>query len=187
MSVAGAYEERKSAPRTMGVAMGPPFETGGRSGRASRVSCYMETCAMISMPKSATFREAIRRADELLRPAYVPLDARLIEKSITSGMVTYRLRYRSWDLVVRFRARQPDDPDSATEFSCRLIGPSVLDAIHDAIPRIEAGAKVVGPVLLGCPRYEGTAEGMAEVYHRVIHRPDVQRAIRSDATWPLIS
>lgn len=139
------------------------------------------------MPESAAFREAIRRADELLNPAYVPLAALLVARSASEGQVTYLLRYRSWHLVVQLRARHASDPESPTDFSCRIVGSTMLSAIHDAIPGFEAGAPLLGPVLLGTPRFEGAAESMSEVCHRVIHRSDVQRAIRRGATWPQAS
>ena len=138
-------------------------------------------------PSSVAFSEAIRRTDELLCPAYVPLAARLVARSATEGQVSYRLRYRSWQLIVRLRSSRTNDPDSPAEFSCRIVGSTLFGIIHDAIPGIDAGASVVGPLLLGTPRFEGAAESMSEVCHRVIHRSDVQRAIRRGAPWPQVT
>lgn len=142
---------------------------------------------MTSTPRAAAFGMAVRRADELFADGYAPLGARLLARSVAGGTVTYQLAYRSWRLVIRLNPRRRNDPDSPTEFSCRLVGRSGVDAVHDAMPFTEPGSPIVEPVRLGARNFEGVAECMAEVYHRVIHRPDVQRAIRRDLRWPMSS
>lgn len=124
----------------------------------------------------------IERADMLLSPAYRPLAAPLIERVVTPLEARYRLRYRSWDLLVSFQA--VGWPRARIVFTCRLVGSGVLAALHDALPGVRPGSTLVGPVSLGSERFAGPVEAMGEVYARVVHRPDVQRRIRRGEPWP---
>jgi len=140
---------------------------------------------MTRMPNPPKFREAVRQADALFALGYPPLGARLVGRRIEDGEVVYGLAYRAWRLVVRLHRRRRAHGDTEVVFSCRMVRSSFVDSFRNALPWTDDGSSVIEPVLIGSRDFEGVVECMAEAYHRIIHRGDVQRSIRRDPTWPI--
>ncbi len=128
--------------------------------------------------ENLAFRRAIAETDHLLRDGYVPLGATVDLREVGARTAIYRLRYRSWWLEIALRARATPLTTLATEFTCTMVRRGRLGRFSRAATRTGLVGRIVGPVLLGSPSYEGCAEALAAVYDKVIHKRSVQRALR---------
>ena len=134
------------------------------------------------MTNRTSLREAIAQGDAVFASGYPPLGARLASRLTSATRAEYTLEYRHW--VVRVRL-EPMASDPGALFSCWLARRDRSAQILGWRPWRSRGRTIVDSAIVGTPDCETVADCMAEAYHWILQRRDVQRAIRRDPRWPV--
>jgi hypothetical protein len=127
-------------------------------------------------------QRAIDDAVAFLDPEYRPLGARMVSMRRSPGDFIVDLDDRASLIRVRLFATAAGDLRGQVAFSCE-IRPASLAAIRALLPHGIGWQTVLGPVVLGREPYEDVEGALAEAYQRIVHRKDVQAAIRRDPHW----